>query len=371
MNQHSNPSRINRVTLFDLVSYLENVGWRRRSIRNDRVSLFELIDNQADGIELQIPSNDSFLDTSRRIQDAIHAVSQIEDRSVDELVIDILGYNTDSLAFRLQVAKDVETVPIASASTHVKSIKNLLLFGSCSELVPRAHFEQPLTGALSIIRNFNFCHTFRGSFGFEVVSTIARRDQTLDLFTPPVNRRVVERITRGLMLLNKATNESDPNILIEAYEGALNARMCDALAEIGLDGGVKFDIDIGWARTLAPPDDLKSFRSARIGSKEVEVLKVVSEQLKIVLPHPDKLKGLVVNLHCALDPTKGNAHRTVALKVMHHIHGSLEVKIALGPNEYLLAIDAHARGRTVSITGQLQRKGSVWSLESITEFEVL
>lgn len=371
MNKRNNPDLSSRVTLFDLVSYLEFAGWRRRTIPNERVNIFELTDEHAHGLELQLPSNDNFTDTPRRIQDALYAISQIEDRNVNDLTVEIIGYNTDSLAFRLQIEKDADTLPIANASTHVKSIKNLLLFGGCSELVPRAHFEQPLAGAQGIINDFNFCHTFRGSFGFEVVSTVAKKENTLDLFTPPVNRRVLERITRGLLLLEEASSKDNPHVIIEGYEGALNARMCDALAEIGLDGAVSFDIDVGWARTLSPPKELASFRSTKIGAREVEILKFASEQLKIIPPHPEIIDGLVINLHCALDPTKGNAHRTVALKVMHKTYGSLEVKISLGPNEYLSAIDAHARGRLISVVGQLQRKGNVWSLDSITDFQVL
>ena len=125
-------------------------------------------------------------------------------------------------------------MPIDDASKHIKAIRNLFLYSGCSEIKKSPHFEQPLPAAQEFLGNFEFCHTFRGSFGFEVSSTIIKEQEDRDLFEPPVNRRIVERIARGLVVLDSAVRCDDPDIMISSYEKALNARMCDALAQIGL-----------------------------------------------------------------------------------------------------------------------------------------
>ena len=103
-----------------------------------------------------------------------------------------------------------------------------------------------------------------------------------------------------------------------------------------------------------------------VREEHVSVLKYVSERLKIVEPKADRIFGQVVNLHCVADPIRGNAKRTIAVKVDHPEHGIIEVKLSLGPEAYLLAIDAHSTGTKIFASGQLQRKGNTWTLESVS-----
>lgn len=370
MIEHRNSDAPRRVALADLKLYLEQSGWRRLPSQESRWITYELTTDGAHGVELLLPAEDGYLDAADRIQDALAAISQIEDRDQVSVARDLLSVNADSIAFRLEVANNSDSIPIADAARHVKAIRNLLQFGYCSELEPRRHFEEPIPAAVGMLQNFSFCHTFRGSFGFEVTNAIARTQKTGDLFSPPTQRKVVERIARGAVLLESAVAAEDPKILIGAYQTALNARMCDALSEIGLDGQIRFDLDFTWARVLDPAQDVKNASTFRIAEPQVQILRFASEQLKIVEPRADRIVGQVVNLHCVTDPADGSARRTIALKVSHAEFGNVEVKLALGPEAYLVAIEAHSKGQKLIATGQLQRKGSTWSLEAVTVVDV-
>ena len=370
MIERRNSDAPRRVTLADLKIYLAESGWRRLPSRESRWTTYELAIEGAQGVELLLPAEDGYMDTAERIQDALAAISQIEGRDQVSVARDLLSINADSIAFRLEVANDTDAIPIADAARHVKAIRNLLQFGYCSELEPRRHFEDPIPAALGMLHNFSFCHTFRGSFGFEVTNAIAKIQTTADLFSPPTQRKVVERIARGAVILESAVAADDPSILISAYKTALNARMCDALSEIGLDGQIKFDLDFTWARVLDPAQDVKDASTFRIAEPQVQMLHFASEQLKIVEPRADRIRGQVVNLHCVTDPADGSARRTIALKVSHSEFGNIEVKLALGPDAYLVAIEAHSKGQKLDATGQLQRKGNTWSLEAVTLIDV-
>lgn len=370
MIERRNSDAPRRVALADLKLYLEQTGWRRLPSRESRWTTYELVAEGAQGVELLLPAADGYQDSTERIQDALVALSQIENRDQVSVARDLLTVNADSIAFRLQVDRQADSIPIADAARHVKAIRNLIQFGYCSELEPRRHYEDPIPAALGLLQNFSFCHTFRGSFGFEVTNTIARPQKTGDLFAVPTQRRVVERIARGAVLLESAVVNDDPKILIDAYETALNARMCDALSEVGLDGQIQFDLDFTWARAIEPAQDVGSANTFRIAEPQVQILRFASEQLKIVEPRADRIVGQVVNLHCVTDPADGSARRTIALKVLHHEFGNIEVKLALGPEAYLVAIDAHAKGQKLLASGQLQRKGSTWTLEAITLVDV-
>lgn len=371
MIERRNSDAPRRVALADLKLYLEQSGWRRLPSRESRWTTYELVAEGAQGVELLLPADDKYQDAAERIQDALAALSQIENRDQVLVARDLLTVNADSIAFRLEIGKEADSIPIADAARQVKAIRNLLQFGYCSELEPRRHYDDPIPAAVGMLQNFSFCHTFRGSFGFEVTNTIAKPQKTGDLFSVPTQRRVVERIARGAVLLQAAVAKDDPEILVEAYETAMNARMCDALSEVGLDGQIHFDLDFSWARAIAPAEDVGSARTFRIAEPQVQILRFASEKLKVVEPRADRIVGQVVNLHCATDPANGSARRTIALKILHHEFGNIEVKLALGPEAYIVAIDAHAKGQKLVATGQLQRKGSTWTLEAITVIDVV
>lgn len=370
MIERRNSDAPRRVTLTDLKTYLEQSGWRRLPSREARWTTYELTQDGAQGVQILLPAEEGYKDASERIQDALLALSQIESRDQILVARDLLSVNADSIAFRLEIGQEAESIPIADAARHIRAIRNLLQFGYCSELEPRRHYEDPIPAAIGLVQNFNFCHTFRGSFGFEVTNAILKPQKTPDLFSVPTQRKVVERIARGVVLLEAAVAQDDPSILIDSYETAMNARMCDALSEIGLDGQIQFGLEFTWARAIAPAPDVSEAKIFRIAEPQVQILRFASEQLKIVEPRADRIIGQVVNLHCVTDPADGSARRTIALKVVHTEFGTIEVKLALGPESYLLAIDAHAKGQKLVATGQLQRRGSTWSLEAITFIDV-
>ena len=142
--------------------------------------------------------------------------------------------------------------------------------------------------------------------------------------------------------------------------------MCDAISNISIDGKITFNLGIEWATSLPPADDVRSFHEQIIRDPQISMLKYVSEQLKIVSPHSDSVCGSVINLHCASNPVDNHSRRTIALKVNHEKHGLIEIKMNLGPDYYLLAIEAHTKGKHLCASGQLQRKGNLWSIEAIT-----
>lgn len=361
---------LERVSLFDLRTYLELNGWKRAESRSDRLTIFQLTGDNSGNLEVVLPADDRYIDVRERIKQTIYSISQVEDRSIEDICSDLVSTNADSLRIRLQISTTSESIPVADATRHVKAIRNLILYSGCSEIQARPHFEQPIPSSLDLLTGFEFCHTFRGSFGFEISNAIVKQKTTPDLFDTPVRRKMIERIARGVQLLEDAVTKENPDVLIDSYESALNARMCDALADIGLEGQVSFDMEIDWASSLRPSQDVAAFGSSVIGESQVSLLKYVSEQLKIVKPKAERITGQVVNLHCIADPTEGHAKRSVAVKVEHPQYGTIEVKLSLGPESYLLAIDAHSKGKKITAAGQLQRKGSTWTLDSILSVEM-
>lgn len=359
-----------RINLYDFRSYLEKSGWSRVFVQNPKWSIYRLGGDQLP-VEVILPSQEHYSDVPARIAEAIITVGQIEGRVPEDVCAGIIGTNSDSLLIRLKIPNDNASIPIDDAPRHVKAIRNLVLYSACSEVEAKPYYEAPLPGAEALVGKFDFCHTFQGSFGFEVSSTIAKPLQVDDFFTSPKTRLIIERLARGMQLLDQAIEKDRPELLVSAYESALNARMCDAITDISIDGKVNFNFDIEWASCVPPAEDVRAFNGLSIGERQVSMLKFVSEQLKVVLPCHDVVAGPVINLHCVSNPVEDGSRRIVALKVKHENHGMIEVKLNLGQDDYLLAISAHTNGKRLSATGQLQRKGSIWSVEAITLIKII
>lgn len=368
---HDNLSTlISRVKLYDLQLYLTSHGWSKVAFDRKKMQFFVMRSEDSNGLRIMLPATDKYIDISDRITQAIEVLSQIEERSVVDVCMDLLTTTSDSLRVRLQIPNTKTSIPIENASRHVKSIKNLLLYSACSEIKNLPHFEHPIPAAQGMLTSFEFCHTFQGSFGFEVSSTVVKENTTADFFEAPANRKIVERIARGLISLEKAVSFEDPDIMIKSYETAMNARMCDAVSQIGLGGELNFGVDIDWASAVKPEEDVLKFKSQYIGEEHVSMLNYVSEKLKIIAPELKSISGLVVNLHCTTNPTDGAARRIIAIKVNHTEFGVIEVQLALGSEAYQLALSAHSEGKRLAATGQLQRVGNTWSLNAISSVNV-
>lgn len=358
-----------RITLESLTTHMTKLGWHRISGFSSRRQIF--IHSEMEGMDIILPTNSKYIGSERSIYDTLSALSQIHNIPLTELAADIVSDHADSMLIRLEIPDHSFSIPIEDAPRHVKAIRNLVLYSASSEIDAKPYYDDIPAGAANLIKSFNFCHTFKGSFGFEVSSSISKPSKTLDLFEPPPERKIIERIARGLSLLGKAVELNEPDILLKSYDTALNSKMCDAIAEISLDGQMRYDIKIEWASCITPSEDIAAFSKRKIAEPEVEMLHFVSEQLKIVAPKADEISGRVVNLHCVDNPSKDTSRRTISARVDHDKYGKIEVRMQLGPDFYLKAVSAHSSGLKILAKGQLQRRGGSWTLDAITTLELI
>jgi hypothetical protein len=58
------------------------------------------------------------------------------------------------------------------------------------------------------------------------------------------------------------------------------------------------------------------------------------------------------------------------VKGFHKEHGTIEVHMELGRRRYLKAIEAHKEGSSIVAKGNLERRGSKWSMSEIRSLEL-
>lgn len=361
-------SQVSSVSLLELQRYLRTIGWIQTE-RNGQWLTYSKSDNSGHTVQLGLPITSETLDSNRRILDVLGAISQIQSRSLQSVIADVMGYAQDTFHYRIEDVENSDSIPLTTAQQYVKGLKNLYLYSACSEFKPRAYFEQPLLRAKKQLSSHQFGHTFRGSFGFSVHTSVIVENQSDDILgQPPLMRRVSERIAYGLSMLKEAVDKNDPEILISNYKVALNAKMCDALHEMSMGGEARFSCDFMWARSLHVRSDLDELRGVSIGIPEAELLEYASEVLKSVDPKPEFFAGRITNLHCPSNPEIESSKRVVAIKGTHTEHGLIDVQMELGRSRYLKAIEMHKHGSDVVVSGMLERKGSTWWMREIRQF---
>lgn len=124
------------------------------------------------------------------------------------------------------------TPSLESAFYIIQGLRHLIMYSACMEKDPRRYFEQPLSVGRQQVQRCLFGHTFHGSFGYTIESPITAPSQ---LHYPygkssqvqiPIERKVVERITRGFLNVQKAARRQNPEEISHNYEFGLNANMC-------------------------------------------------------------------------------------------------------------------------------------------------
>src|SRR5262249_37301425 len=98
--------------------------------------------------------------------------------------------------------------------------------------------------------------------------------------TPPFERRVIQRLVRGLHNVQQAEASENPGIIAENYQTGFNANMCEAL--IDLIGGTsnRLSIDVAWSPEWHPSSDVPQKPTFHFKPVTIEIVKDAATVLR-------------------------------------------------------------------------------------------
>jgi hypothetical protein len=365
--------KIKKVTISNLKSYLNSKGW----ITNNDVVLEKNIfytgplSDDGTPIQITIPKNDSYIDYQDRLIDAINLLSCIYDKSLADIINEITSCYTDILNTRvIDTGVFSNSLSLDEALREITGIKSLLAYSASSEVIAKKHFDQPHSKGSKFVEKCRFAHTFHGSFGFSVEVPIIQENEGQHLFDIPFERKVCERIARGLMFLDYSVQTDNADYLVEQSDTAFNSKMCDALLNISNQSNKEVELGFNWSYQIPLSNDLKEFRSIILKERHYEIASYVSERLKEVEPEEVLLSGRIIDLHCSIDPKQDKANRHIILKHLNSDNESRDIKALLNLAYYEKACNAHSKGHDISINGVLSRNKSGWVLNDIKHLEL-
>lgn len=360
----------------NLKEYLRLHGWTRIAHKNTRIEVYRQVD-ESTSLEVVIPRSQEFADYGTRIAETVQTLAAVSQQSSEAVFTQISEINEDVLRARvLATTSDRLSIPLDMAVSVVGGLKRLLTYSAAGEVSALPFYSRATKKAITHTEHCRFGHTFVGSFGFTIESPLAPEVQT-DLIpgvaAPPFERRVMERLYRGLDQLTQAVRAADLAPIVTNYATGLSANMCDALLEITQSGtNQEVSFAVNWSPRVVPAPDLALLsQGISIGQSAVEYLEAASKQLRRMEESRQiTIEGRVVLLKSDSQPWEDEPDdlHTVVIAWLDVDGKAVRTRAVLAPADYITACNAHMQGLTVSVSGTLERRGKYTRLVNPERF---
>ena len=370
---------IDAISLGPLKRYLKSVGWLQSKLGNG-LEVFSF-GSSNDPIEIVLPATSIARDARARLAGAVSTLSAMEQRSTDEVIAAIRAISYDLIRSRLpnSIIRH-DTIKMGAADEFIRRMTRLLAASAHSELHTDPYFVRIDATAQRFAENCRFGHTFRGSFGFTIEAPVG--PNTLDNLdeeapVPPLERRAVHRLARGLLIAEDAIKSSNPYKITESYKFGLNANACDELLSIIENpsiGSISFDFVFSpeWG---IPADVGQNTHILISGNNAVEMIKFAAVELRRNDYEKTKvIIGNVIALHSRDNPSdlfSISGSQDIILEYQNDDFQIKRIRVSLTPTDYLQAVEAHKSGRLVSIRGEIEQRRRQWKLTQARDFKLI
>ncbi len=381
---------LQNLSIDNISTYLQHMGWKQRKYPDSRLIFFDgPKDDRGKSIVLTLPTDKSFHDSNELIARAINLLAAVERTSPPQIIQQIRVPHQDSIYVRMLLSEGI--TPSLDATSHIiHGLRNLVVYSACMEREPRRYFEQSFREGRQQAQHFRFGHTFQGSFGFTVESAIvdtlwypvdeSNRDGNIYL---PFERRVIERIARGFLLVREAIQRKDSAIISKNYERGLNANMCNALAEMfKATDNTTIEFSIAWSSKLKPSQDIFAIDSIQLPGNVSRYLEEAAQYLEAIhkAEEGNTIEGAAQYLKAIHKAEEGNTieattvkgtiqglssdgHMNRTAQVFSEGYGKVLISIVPNSEWDKVVCDAYRDRKSISVKGTLIRKGKgAWTL---------
>lgn len=380
---------LNDLKAENLIEYIELTGWSRVKEDNPRWLVYAGPDDaQGNPLEIVLPKDQQVSDMQIYIASSVNLLSALTDTDPEFTIRKVKLYDTDVLDIRNLETGKRDSITLQLAAQQIQEIKRLIAYSARSEYDPKPHYRgYDLALVRRMINHYQFGHTKQGSFIFTIESRIIRKptsytqlrllkndEDKIDIEPrPPIERRIMERVIRGLLATKKAVAEKNLEILIDAYPYGFNSRMCDAITRMTLDQSAPIEYKVVWSPKIEPSSDLESIEPIALNSTNYLYLKDAAKALKQVTPQKTTIRGMVKGLVSDGAPLGDeDIQRSVIIKWTNRPQGArpVNIQVSLNKQSYALAHKAHLDWIPIYVTGYLQETAGIKRLGSPENFRL-
>ena len=318
-------------------------------------------------------------DYARRIVDVVESLSEIEKRSPEEILNDLLTAEVDVVHYQ-QVSGDTEKgdISLASATRMLDGAKRSLLAAACSVISPvRYHPRMSLSEAVGFLEDCRFLGTEVGSFTVAIACPLRAWAGQAALFDDPkvpFSRRATELLMRSLRRLVQTIESDEMSSIIETREDEppISANLCDALLEMRPpDGKSRLIISASWASVPSRTAPERLSEAVALPSDYFPILEDVYTTLR---PSSAPTESQFVGYVDALNGNPGADGRMqgeTRFVLVHKEEEVIRARSYLGPDDYQKAVEAHGAARIVVFRGVLHQGRRINQVADVRHLEIL
>lgn len=366
--------------LKNLRRYLQSRGWIQAEHANNRIEVFHTPpDDNREFTSIFLPRSVEFRDAGSIMNEAVDLLAIHENTPAVKVVDHVLRWDRDILRSRLfKMIGTEDSLPLGIAANTIFALKEFLGYAAYTHSNPRPFFDK--AGAISgaFADQCRFAHTFKGSFGLTVECPFTVESVLpLDGINPvvPPERQVFERVANGLHTLQESVKIDSIDPLLAGYLTGLNANMCRKLSEIFEKAdGRRIEYDISWSPQIKTAYQ-EHWKPMVFDGRAYEFAKIAAVELEKSVTFPDSVvEGRIVVLKSEMPPgldEQAEFEHIITMFWEREKDQVVHIRVALSPDQYRFACDAHKDGRRIRVQGIPEKAGKFWSLTRAHDFMVI
>jgi hypothetical protein len=337
------------------------MGGRVGGERNFDLYVLSAPDQQ--DIELVVPRRIDDVDFRMRMESVLETLCALTGLDQGAMITEIRAIGFDLVQSKIpsNLVLD-DSVQLEIAASYIDNIRELLAATATTELDPTPFYPRAVPAATKYADACRFGHTFRGSFGFTIESPIDEKPPQLTLEigeNPPFERRVIQRLARGVVATCRAVDTGDIRPLVESVSTGFGANACERFAKLIEDtspGGLtmSFSFSPEWK---ADPE-IAAASEYVVDRRHIEVSRSAAKTMREEpAARPEVIVGGISDLHSD-DPENLMDSKSGRRITVRWFNGTREVNvlIPLSPADYKVASDAHITGRQIRVSGTLSQE---------------
>lgn len=338
-----------------LEAYLLSTGWIEACSISDKAKVWHRPEEKYFDLEILQPINQDLKDYSQRLYEAIHFLSEYENRTASKIINDVGNFDSDIVKIRV-ISPDVDggVIPIDDGVLLFEKAKELLVSSTLSTFKRKRFFSGSWPAAVrEFIDTLRFGQTERGSYIVNVIAPISHfSEKEIPEADCSITRSISNNLARSLQATRVAVENYEKTKDLISFESAVSsgvsANLCDAI--IGMSGTSNSrDIEISIEFAASEMDSQGILRSHRFASSHIPILSTASDYYKgnFVIQNYEA-RGLVIRMDH--EPTEDYG----VIRVSSIVNGAAKnISVQLSLDDYWEAVKAHKPGYPVACQGDL------------------
>jgi len=346
--------------------------------------LYVLNSPNNDYMQLTFPKDETVSSFQEMALIALDKLSKLYGFSYQKMIQEIREVNDDVICLRyFSDHKNVNSISFEDAFEAIKSTRQMLLSAASTVVAPALyHPKLNKAEAQELVKKARFRHTEEGSFILKISHPceITGINELFDeQYEKPFSRSAFEIINSSAIKISNAIETNDISTLFSdeknSQQPVISYNFCESFANLFDDEReIPFQLMFNWSKAslqkLPLPQASNQVVFPYSTKSKMEEVKAYFEppgrnslKKETFYGTVDALDGVV-----GLD---GKRYGAVTITVLYN-NETFKAKTNLSPEQYQIAVDAHQKGNAiVKITGDLQGKKRVQSIENVENFNII